>query len=252
MKQLAWQNLFHFKSSRSYGWWAVIIVIVISLLDLLGWMYNIAFLKSVRIQWIPMKMVTACCFLASSASLAISNLPGNKSRARYISSAMGIAVSFTGIVSLISYASNITAENISATHYSPLLNFFLSTGERMALITALLFALTGAVLVLLTFNTGKYREIAHLLIIPVLFIAYVIPMRYIIEIHNINTFLNIPVAFNTAVAFCFLAIAILCLYPETRLMRVFTGQLCGEHNGPQAAGRITFNSNGYRLASSYQ
>ncbi len=74
MKQLAWLNIyFIFKSSRIYGWWAVIIVIVISLLDLLGWKYNIAFLKSVLIQWTPMKMVTACCFLASSASLAISN-----------------------------------------------------------------------------------------------------------------------------------------------------------------------------------
>jgi len=228
MRQFAaWTTIFHFKTSRIYAWWAVIIVIVISLLDLLGWIYNITFLKSVLIQWTPMKMITACCFLASTASLAISNLSRDRSPARYISLVLGLAVIIAGIASIYSYSSNISTANIPATHYSPLLDFFLSTDERMALITALLFSFTGVVLVLLTIPTGKYREIAHLLTIPVLFIAYVIPMRYIIEIHNINTFLNIPVAFNTAIAFCFLAIAILCFYPETRLMQVFTGHFAG-------------------------
>ncbi len=197
-------------------------VVAVALFDLIGGTCNIPFLNIILTTWIPMKAVTACCFLASACSLAISVRWGKKSPGKYFSTALGIAVSISGIANLISHANELTS-----VYHSPLLNSFLITRERIALISAFLFVITGIVLVLLTVNSKKIRDIAQWLIIPILFFAYEIPVMYVIEIHNIETLLNIPISFSTGISFCFLGVAILCYYPEATLMRVFTSIYSG-------------------------
>ena len=209
MRQLIRQNIFHSNSSRSFAWGAVIFVMVISLLDLFGLFFNITLLKSLLVTWSPMKMITAGCFLASAGSLAIAVKFNDRSRLMFLSSVLSILVFIAGTVTLIAFLADMKLGPATVVYHSQILNFFLSFENRMAIISAVLFILIGIVLWLISLNKEKSREYAHILVIPVMFLGYVVPVRYIIEIHDLNTLLNIPIAFNTAVSFCLLGLAVL-------------------------------------------
>jgi hypothetical protein len=45
---------------------AIMIVLTISILDVTGWVLNIPFFKGIDPEWIPMKIITAFCFILSS------------------------------------------------------------------------------------------------------------------------------------------------------------------------------------------
>jgi PAS domain S-box-containing protein len=205
----------------------VIIVVVISLLDLIGWFFNIALLKSILVSWSPMRIITACCFLASTVSVAITVTFQNRSALRFLSSALSMLVFIAGTVTLMAFGADTWLGPETVVYRSQILNFLLSFENRMAMISAILFIVIGIVLGLISLNKEKLREYAHILLIPVMFAGYVVPVRYIIEIHDLDTLMNIPMAFNTAVSFCLLSMAVLGFYPGTRIMRVFTSSFAG-------------------------
>lgn len=58
-------------SSGSVVWAGLAAVLAIAILDLVGWMLDVPLLKGINPQWTPMKAITAVCFLASVAAVAL-------------------------------------------------------------------------------------------------------------------------------------------------------------------------------------
>src|SRR5450759_180986 len=190
-------------------WVSIIIVYVLSFLDLAGWIFNIALFKSIMPQWIPMKIITAICFIFAATTLVIIqvNLPAilRKILPR-------VLAFFISLVSLITLYVNLYS--IRAGHESSLtgvscLSFFLSPGMRMTFLTACNFFLIGCILFLLTANNTKNSAIAHVIIILVAPISYFVPISYILDVYSVTELGEISVALNTGIAFCGICAAIL-------------------------------------------
>ncbi len=198
-------------------------VFLLSILDLTGWIFNIPVLKSVLSEWGPMKIITALCFiLTSSALLAIQVMKPERRGVRILLSAVATLISIIGIITIFEYLRIFKAGNESQLSGSFLFSLFLSEPNRMALVTAINFTLTGIVVLLLVQGHERSINVAHLVILPVALISYIVPVSYLLDVYSIHDFADIPVALNTGLAFCGICLAILFLRPDSWFLKGFT------------------------------
>lgn len=206
---------------------ALLIVLLISILDLVGWIFNIPFLKNLDPHWTPMRVITALFFLLSAVSLYLTQedhpIGIKKNFARF-------AGSLISLVSLITIAIYISVFKLGAEPpiaNSSFLNLFLAHDTRMALMTAFIFLIIGFILILLSTGADRDAGIAHLLIFPAAILSYFVPVTYALDVHEFFNFNQIYVAPNTGYALCALCFAILSVRTDTWLMRQFNGDSVG-------------------------
>jgi PAS domain-containing protein len=207
---------------------SIILVIVISLLDLAGWLFNIPLLKSIMPFWTPMKIITAICFIFTAIALIIiqADLPDilRKILSRIIAT-------FILLISLITLYVYLYSNNYS--HESSLtgisyLAFFLTPEMRMSLLTASNLFLISCILFLLPANSPKASGVAHIIIIPVTLVSYFITVSYILNVYSADELNQLSVALNSSIAFLGICIAVLIMRPDTWLLKVFSsGNLGG-------------------------
>ena len=153
---------------------SLIIVLSISIIDLLGWTFNLPILKSISDQWIPMKIITAICFIISAVSLILIYL---KSSSPIVKTSIYTITVFLCLVSLLTiyvYGFKLGSGKDSALTVSPFFETFLSGKMRMALMTAINFFLIGLILMVLVNRTRIKAGISHILVVPVALSAYLI------------------------------------------------------------------------------
>ncbi|MBG0859968.1 MAG: PAS domain S-box protein [Bacteroidales bacterium] len=209
-------------------WISNIVVLIISMLDLTGWITGITWLKSAGPFWEPMKIISAICFLIASLSLIIivTKQPASKIR-KTVPPVAGLFLIAVGLLSLIMWIHVLTAGHETSVVNLPVMDLFLAPGARMSLFTAINFTLTGLILILINQGNNIASNIAHILSFPAAIIGYMVPVSYLLSINYFTQFLNVPVALNSGIAFCALYISVFFMRPSTWLMSVYTSKNSG-------------------------
>jgi PAS domain S-box-containing protein len=229
-------------TTQAVAWLAISVVLVLSLLDLLGWLFNVPLLKSISPQWIPMKAITALCFIFLAVALALV-LKGGREEGRkggsgngriLVIRALASVAILVGVLTVLDYVIDMANGQGNPMHGIPFVHAFLTPDARMALLTAFLLMFFGSAILLLASGRARAAGIAHALIFPAAVASYLIPTSYLLGVESLHNWLGTPVALNSGVAFCAVGAAIFLARRDTWLMKVFTG----EHGGSVMARRL--------------
>jgi PAS domain S-box-containing protein len=212
---------------RRVVWSGLVIVLAIALLDLVGWALGISFLTGINPQWTPMKAITAVCFLLSVAAVACVQGGAAGRWCVRLTVACGAAVSLVGLTTAATYLLESQTGAAAPWFDTPGLDLFLGPVTRMAIITAMIYSVFGVILALLAAGGRRASGIAHAALAPLTLMAYMVLVGYIFSVPAFYDWMNMGVALNTGVAFCALFIATFCVWPDTWLMRVLTGDEAG-------------------------
>ncbi len=214
--------------------WCAAIVGLISISVLVGWAFDIDFLKRIVPGYVFMNPATAVAFILSVVVLRLMQSSNVSSfRAARVCAAV---VSLIGLIKLCAIIGFFDA-GIDRILFSENL-FDRVTGEqnRMAPNTALNFLLLGASFLLLKVETkrrgffpAQYTALAVILTSFAAIVGYLFGAKsfYIIVSYN-------PMAIHTAVSFLLLALGILFLKPKNGII----GEIFSPHIGGQAARRL--------------
>jgi PAS domain S-box-containing protein len=213
---------------------AILLASAICVLALIGWVFGVQELKSIRPQWTEMRVITLICLGMCTAALALIRRPSLDRRRRRVAMALGAAVGLVGLLTVCSYVVDLRAGHETSRGGAPLLDVFLVPSYRMALWTAGIFLVTGCVLILLATGARRAAQVAHALAIPAALAGYLIPVSYLLGVESIHRLLNVSVALHTGIALCAISAAIFSVRPDTWLMRVLTE----EHAGGAMARRL--------------
>ena len=173
-------------------------------------------------QWVPMKIITAICFIFAVTALVIIriNLPSILRKTLTVILAFFISlVSLTTIwVYLYSFSTGYESFLTGVSYFE----FFLPPVMRMAFLTACGFFLIGCIIFLLLANKPIASGIAHILIIPVAILSHFVTVSYILGIRSMSEFGEIQVALTTGIAFGGICVIVFFMKPDSWLLRVFT------------------------------
>lgn len=217
-----WYSLGLPGSLQTAVWISIIIVFVLSILDITGWLFNITLLKSIMPQWIPMKIISAVCFIFTASALVIIkvNLPAVLKN--ILPRVLAIFIILVSLTTLYLYIYYVKTGHESALTEVSYLTFYTVPESRMAFLTACNFLILGCIIILLTVDKTKTADLAHVLIIPVTLISYFIPVSYILGIYSVTELTHVPVALNSGIAFCGICAAVLLIKPDTWFLKIFT------------------------------
>lgn len=207
------------------------LVMLIGFLVLLGWLLDIATLKSISPQWISMKTNTALCFLLIGFSVFLQNplikWPVNLAYKKTLSVSAAVVVGLIAILTLIEYLFRINLgidelifkEDVSALGT-------LHSG-RMAQVTVICFLLLGVSNILFNYKIFKFRILQFAILLVGIF-SIVGLAGYIFgaeEMYSTGGFNSI--AFHSVVCFFLLTIATLFARPQEGLMKLVSSGTIG-------------------------
>ena len=140
---------------RGYSRGASAIGILVGASVLVGWLFDIPFLKSVLPGLVTMKANAALCFILAGVALRLLENEASPPRLRQLAQALAVIVSSIGLLTLCEYFSGwdlgidqlLIEEPLGAVHT-------LQPG-RMAPITAVSFVLIGFAMLLLDVETSR-------------------------------------------------------------------------------------------------
>ena len=200
---------------------ASIFAIGVGLLVLVGWILNIAPLKSILPDAATMKFNTALCFLLSGISLWLLKNEEGKSNIKYTGKI------FAGLVVLISIATigeylfgwDLGIDQFVIKDLATLPSNF---PGRMSGITAACFALSGIALLLIDISFSQYFSLSVILLSLLAAIGYLFDYQALYQLGGYDT-----VALHTAITFLILSVAIFFARPHLGLMKISIGELAG-------------------------
>ena len=205
-----------------------IFVIIISVLVLIGWIFNIPILKSINPSWIAMRINTAFCFILSSISLFIYLIRDeikNKKTGEFLSKLLAYITGLFGFLTICQYLSgmNFGIDTIlSFENVSNLVEGALPQG-RMAANTSLNFLLAGIALNLIYSNNIKIKKISQIISFFIILISLPALIGYCYGAQFEGSFAYFThMALHTSVVFIALAIAIALSTSQFGYMSIFT------------------------------
>jgi PAS domain S-box-containing protein len=208
-------------------WISIGTVFVIAILDLTGWIFDFTVLKSIMPQWIPMKIITAVCFLLAAASLVIVQINLSVKTIRILTAISSGFIILTGIITAYVYLYTLIMGQEPGIVNNSFLSVILTQPSRMAFLTACCFVLIGFIIFLIGSKRKTQIGLAHALLIPVMVVSYYDICSYLLGVYISTKILGVSVALNTGLASAGLSIAILMLYTDTWLTKVFTSPEIG-------------------------
>ena len=208
-------------------WISIVVTLLISFLDIIGWVVGSDLLKSAGEYWAPMKIITAASLILISLSLSVLYIRRPVRIWKLIVIFSGLIL---GLVSLFTILSWIFLElrgyEMPLTGY-PFFSLFLSADNRFSLLSSIVILLAGTILILLVKDNRPASNAAHILCFPGVILSYMVPVSYLMTVLPTYQFLRSPVALNSGIAFFLVFIAILVMKPDTWLMRVFSSRNSG-------------------------
>ncbi len=206
---------------RRVAWVATVSVIAIGVLDIIGTILNVTLLTSVAPQWVRMKVITGMCFVLAGIDLALLIKRPSDLQKHAALQAPTILVVLAAFLTIWLYAIRwITGQEPSLGN-APFFHLFWDVETRIALLTAIIFLLVGCGLAAMSRGGRRSANIAHGIALPAAIASYFVPLSYLLHIQDAHSFLGVPVAMNTGVAFCLLCVGIFCARTDTWLMSVF-------------------------------
>ena len=214
--------------AKAVGYAACAAVLLLAVMALVGWVAGNDLLKGIDANLIPMRIVTAVCFILSALAMVTLLANTTPRRKALVTGVAGAIIGVAGLLTLAVYAIELrTGQECMVGHW-PILRWFLDQDvSRMALITTILFTLFGGVLVLLGIGGRRSASAAHTLLLPTAMLTYLIMVGYVLGIRAFYTWAGLGVALNSGVAFVALCLAAFCVRPDSWLMAVFTSSSAG-------------------------
>ncbi|MBD2201973.1 PAS domain S-box protein [Calothrix sp. FACHB-1219] len=200
-------------------------VVLIGCVVLLGWVFNIAAIKSILPQWVTMKANAALGFVF--AGLGLYFLPSTNSGKRRLAQGCALFVTLLGLLNLSQYAFgwNLGIDQLLFTEKSTAIAT--SYPGRMAAVTAFNFTLMGIALWLLLGRIIPYQLVQILALVTALItLQVVIGYTYGAELIFGLAFYTFT-ALHTAIAFLMLSLGILFAAPEQGWMSLFISNTAG-------------------------
>jgi PAS domain S-box-containing protein len=211
---------------------ASIFVILVGCSVLIGWSFNIAFLKSIQPGWASMKANTALCFIGAGISLGLGMRRGQRNGRRTdksISQGCAISVFSVGFLTLSQYLFGWNL-GIDELLFKDLpLSASTPYPGRMGDNTALNFMLVGAALWLLGQKTHRGHWLAQILALigSSLALLAIVGYAYGVEVFYSFFFFSTSMALHTALTFAVLCLGILCVRADRGFMQVIISPLNG-------------------------
>ena len=146
---------------------------------------------------------------------------------KIMSGAMAIFIILVSLLTLYVYLFFLSTGHESGLTEVSYLTFCSDPESRMALLSALDSFVIGCIVILLTVDQTKTANLAHVLIIPIALASYFVPVSYILGVYSLTELPHLPVPLNTGIAFCGICTAVLLVYPETWLLKIFTNRETG-------------------------
>ncbi|HEY8937170.1 MAG TPA: ATP-binding protein [Cyclobacteriaceae bacterium] len=203
-------------------------VLILGILVLVGWLFNIDFLKSPLPNMVAMNPMTATVFIIISLSLFVLNKSGHSN----IFFLLGIIISLTiGLLklgdTLFTFQSNIDqilfADKLSVHQPGNIPN-------RMAPNTALNFVLIGLALLSIKFESTKKLLPSQYIALMLTFVSLLSVIGYIYEVKAFYGVLSyIPMALHTALGFLLISLIILFHKPDQGLILILTSDYEGSN-----------------------
>ena len=212
---------------------AVLAAVVIGLLALIGWFFQIETLKSVFHGTVTMNPVTALAIILAGTSLGLSlraqERRDQNSRALFLFMAHACAL-VVALIGLVRLAAILSGWDIGVDQW--LFPFQVSNQlpfpSRMAPNVALNFLLLGSALLLVDVKNRSVRFCVEFSVAVVGFESLLAGLGYI---YNIESFYRlgdfIPMALPAAIAFSLLTAAFLLSHTDSGLLAVFAGDSAG-------------------------
>lgn len=197
---------------RIIFWISLITVLFLSVLDLVGWLFDITILKSLGFDWIPMKIITASCLILSVVAIVVLKEDLFSAVRKPVVIAISVFIFLISLLTMYVYLYfSETGHDPGFINY-PFFNAFLPFKMRMALVSSFEFLLTAFILLFFSADTKKKTEVANLLTIPIFLVSYFVITSYLLEVNSFSSANKIPVALNTSFAFIALSLAIVLIY----------------------------------------
>lgn len=199
------------------GW----IVFGTELSALLGWIFDISYLKAVVPGLTTMNFNTAAAFLAAGLNQALF-LPSKSRPGRMLSIVLAVSVAMTGFLTLGEYFYQVDLG---------IDQWFLKSNQgelfpgRMPPITAVGFALAGSSILA---SALKLPRLAQWSAIPLLMISMVSLVGYAYEVSSLDQAWHYSsMALNTALSFHLLALSVLAFSPDHNILRILLSDTLG-------------------------
>lgn len=209
-------------SFRIAIWVSISLILLLSFLDLAGWVFGIKIFKSIVPEWEPMKIITAICLLFSGTSLIFLQLNRPSVINKIIPRLLATLICLICLVTIYNYICLINTGNDSSIKEIVFLKYFLGLTTRMAFISSCTLFVTGLIILLLSADKKGASDMAHILIIPVVLISYYTVASYILGASEATEIKNVSVALNTGIAYCCICVATLFMKPDSWFLKVFT------------------------------
>ncbi len=223
-----------FRRLAQIPFWCAIIVGLISVSVLVGWAFDIDFLKRIVPGYVFMNPATAIAFILSSVALWLVQ-SANVQRVRVAQVCAGVVL-FTGLVKLCAIFGFFDIGIDQLLFSNRLFDNLTGQPNRMAPNTALNFLLTGAALLLFTARrkSGKFLRAQYPATL-VLLSSFVAVVGYLYGAKSFYLVVSfIPMAIHTAVSFLVLAVGLLLSTPRHKLIK----EIFSPHAGGLTARRL--------------
>ncbi len=111
---LHWYSLDLPDSLQTVVWISAIVVFILSIVDLTGWILDITLFKSIMPEWIPMKIITAVCFLCTCTALMIIKLHVSANLKKILPRVLGVFIILVSLSTLYVYLYSLGTGNESS------------------------------------------------------------------------------------------------------------------------------------------
>src|SRR5665648_316886 len=195
-----------------------IAAIVLGLVVLTAWVFDVPVIKSIRPGWAAMKANTAIGFILAGAALCLMQGRNASAWAIPVAAVCALATTALGVATLVQYYAQVDLGIDQALFPTADAEFL---PGRPAPITAFNFALLGVALLLLCTRTGALRVTAQMFAVPVLTLSYVALLGYGLSassLYQIPGFVS--VAFHTSLGQLLLGLGVMTSSPETGITRL--------------------------------
>ncbi|MCX7000862.1 MAG: ATP-binding protein [Candidatus Sumerlaeota bacterium] len=204
-----------------------VFVALIGFFVLIGWIFDIPVLKCVIPGMTAMNPTTAVCFILSGLSLFTHGVStsSNRDAIKWIAKTCAFLLCLIAMTKLISFLDYDLG--IDQVLFRDKLEIY-TPPNRMAPNTAVNFLLIGISLLILKLETRRgYRPCEFTALVSSL-ISILALAGYIYGVKRLYGIASyIPMALNTALAFNFIVVGILCLHPDRGMMEIITSDNAG-------------------------
>ncbi|HEY9866312.1 MAG TPA: PAS domain S-box protein, partial [Candidatus Obscuribacterales bacterium] len=208
---------------------AGLLVILIVIILLLGWQFNLSLLKSGFLgMTATMKVNTALCFLWAGVCLILLSRPRPSQLHYRLSQGLAGTIIFIGLLTLSEYLFSWDLK-IDQLLFPDIVSLQTHYAGRMAINTAFNFVLMGVALFLLGRNRPWNIGLAQICSSVAALISLLALLGHLFHVHALEQLLipSTSQAINSILDFFLLHIGILWLRPQEGLMQVLTSPLVG-------------------------